>query len=119
MLKRLLNIALIFSLVLSVIGVSTSKVYCVSMHKVIEKSCCGDDAKDGGCCKEIKEVNRLTSELSSVNASVEIPNVLLFAIAVLHCFDFSSAQDKEHSYTSYISPLIIPDISVLHQVFRI
>jgi hypothetical protein len=120
MLKKLLNIALIFSLVLSIIGVSTSKVYCVSMNKVMEKSCCGNKDKNDGCCKEIIKMNKLTTDLSSVNASVEIPNVLLLAAIVLSYFDFTYAvPDKAHAYSSYSPPLITLDITVLHQLFRI
>ena len=119
MLKRLLNIALIFSLVLSIIGVSTSKTYCVSMNKVMEKSCC-DSHKTDGCCKQIKELNRFASDLSIANATVELPNVLLFVDAPLYYLDFSAVVlNIKHSFSSYNPPLITQDIPVLFQVFRI
>jgi hypothetical protein len=87
---------------------------------VIEKPCCGDQSKGNDCCKEIKEVNKLTSDIYSVNAAIKLPNILLFAIAILDHFDFSHAVlSKEHSFSSYSPPLIIPDKSVLYQVFRI
>jgi hypothetical protein len=121
MLKRLLNIALIFSLIISMIGVSTSKVFCMSMGKVMSKSCCEKSSKeDGGCCKNVTVLNKLTSDITAVNASVEMPQVLLFAVAYLEYFNSSIAMlSQEHGYFSYSPPLKNKDIPVLIQCFRI
>jgi hypothetical protein len=120
MLKRLLNIVLIFSLTLSIIGVSTSKVFCSKMNKEIGKSCCKGEAKDNDCCKKVNVCNRLSSDITVVNASVTIPDLLLFATAYLNAFHTSiKLLEKEHGFLAYNPPNTTLDISVLFQVFRI
>ena len=120
MYKRLLNIALIFTLLVSVIGVSTTKVYCNALKITMEKSCCGDQDNNNGCCKDIKERISLSTDLSLENASVTIPDFTLFTITFLNTFYNSTiAFDSKHSYSTYNPPSITPDISILIQVFRI
>ena len=120
MLKRLLNIVLIFSLTFSIIGLSTSKVFCTKMKKEISKSCCKGGANDNDCCKKVNVCNKLTSDISVVNASVNIPDILLFATAYLNVFHSSITMlEKEHSFLAYSPPNTTLDIPVLYQVFRI
>jgi len=118
MLKRILNIVLIFSLVLSIIGVSTSKVFCTKMNKEISKSCC--KGVDNDCCKKLNVCNKLASDISVVNASINIPDILLFATAYLNFFhNYITTLENEHSFLAYSPPNPTLDIPVLYQVFRI
>jgi hypothetical protein len=124
MFKRFLNIALIFTLLLSVIGVSTTKTYCTMMKTVMTESCCDNlcsaDMNMDGCCQEITDTYKLDTDLSSVNASIELPDITLFAIAFISTFESAlTVLEKSHSYSTYSPPRITTDIPVLIQVFRI
>lgn len=120
MIQRFLNIALIFALLISIIGVSSTKVYCASMKEVMEKTCCDNQGENKDCCKDIKQTYKLSTDLSSVNASVALPDITLFAVTFLTTlYNSIAVQEKLHSYSTYSPPRITPDILVLIQVFRI
>jgi hypothetical protein len=120
MLKSILNIALGLSLIISITGVTTSKFYCTALKGEIAKSCCQDQQQDNDCCKQEIEYKRLSSDLTTVNASVEMPDILLFAVAYLSTLDqFADVLNKQHSYINYSPPLLTSDIPVINQVFRI
>ncbi|MBX9851728.1 MAG: hypothetical protein K2X86_08220 [Cytophagaceae bacterium] len=120
MIQRILNIALVFALLISFIGVSATKVYCASMKETMEKRCCDNKNANKDCCKDIKQTYKLTTDLSSVNASVAVQDVTLFAVIFLTSLPNNIAvQEKLNSYSTYSSPHITSDIPVLIQVFRI
>jgi len=120
MLKRLLNTVLVVSLVLSVTGASYAKIFCQRMSIVVEKSCCSDNTNNDGCCKKAPECNKPGSDIISINASVDVPAILLFATAVYNYPDFSAIMFlTENVFTIYSPPLSIRDIPVLFKIFRI
>lgn len=119
--KRIINIALIFTLLLAVVGVSSSKTYCNAIQEVVSGDCCSDVPDDEqSCCIDMDVFQRLETDLSATNASVSVPDILLFAVAYVRTFLLPEAVLQEHhGFSTYRSPLITKDISVLHQVFRI
>ena len=120
MIQKILNIALVFVLLISFIGVSTTKVFCASMKETMDKRCCDNKSENKDCCKDVNHTYKLNTDLSAVNASIEIPDITLFAVSFFTTFYNSMAvQEKLHSYSTYSPPGITPDIPVLIQVFRI
>lgn len=118
--KRFLTIALILILTVSLTGVSTTKVYCTYLDKEITKSCCEDQQGENDCCKQEVEYKRLTTDISTVNASVEMQDVLLFAVAYLSTLENPIAVlEKQDNFGAYSPPLLTFDIPVLIKVFRI
>jgi hypothetical protein len=88
------------------------------MDKEISKPCCEKKSKDSDCCKKIINFNKLSSDISTVNASVSMPDIFLFATAYLNAFHFVLSERK-NNYLEYNPPKVPKDISVLFRVFRI
>lgn len=120
MFKRFLNIALIFVLLISVIGVSTTKVYCTALKTTIEKKCCQNQDRDNNCCKDIKENIKLRTDLSTENASVKVPDIALFTTTFLTTlYNLIVDLNAQQNYSLYNPPSITSDIPILIKVFRI
>ncbi len=117
--KKSLNVVMIFVLLFSFIGISGTKIYCTPLKSKIEGKCCSKQSKEKGCCQKLITLNRLTSDINAVDASMQLQNFLSSAV-LLFIFNVSASErGNKLSGHLYVSPSIIPDISVLYQIFRI
>lgn len=116
--KKLLHIALLFTLIVSVVSASNCKAFCSSLRNLKETSCCKLQ-EEGSCCQEISGKLKVNPDISVVNASVEMPDIVAYFTSFFYP-DFSYAVlDYKHRNVSYIPPLLDPDLSVLYRVFII
>lgn len=119
MLSRLLNIVLIFSVIMMVTGVSSCHAACSHEKNAKAHSCCPSGQDKDDCCS-LSGHPGTPSDISMVNASVDISSVLLFAVAFLYGSDSSSAAlERKHGRYLYSPPLLTQDLPVLNRVFRI
>jgi len=118
LLKRIISLTVIFSLLISVIGISYTKAYC-NPKKMAEQGCC-KKGTNKSCCEFEKIYKKLDSDISSVHAAINLPSILLFLVSLPTAFQSPVAVlKKQHSYTSYTILILVTDISVLNRVFRI
>ncbi|WP_037575737.1 HYC_CC_PP family protein [Sporocytophaga myxococcoides] len=124
--QRFINIVLVFALLISVIGVTTTSAICKYragnnlMCKSAEKNCCKNTKESNNCCEVKSELKKLDSDLLRQGNFDNIPDIILFAAAYFYvAFEHLQAEDSQVLFYSYSPPLITQDLSVLHQVFRI
>src|ERR1700761_799698 len=109
LLKKITLLTIIFSLLISVIGISYTKAYC-NPKKMAEQGCC-KKAKSKSCCEFIKIYKKLSSDISSVHAAINLPSVFLLLVSLPTAFQSPVAVLKQqHSYTSYTIPILVTDI---------
>lgn len=124
--QRFINIVLVFALLISVIGVTTTSAICKFRTgknvtcKSAEKNCCKNTKESNNCCEIKSELKKLDSDLLRQGSYDNIPDIILFAAAYFYvAFEHLQAEDSHVRFYSYNPPLITQDRSVLHQVFRI
>lgn len=124
--KRVINIVLVFALLISVIGVTTTSAICKYktgdnvVCKSAEKKCCRNANESNNCCEFKSELKKLDADLLRQENFDNIPDIILFAAAYFYiAFDYLNGEDACVHFYNYIPPLITQDLSVLHQVFRI
>ncbi len=124
--KRVINIVLVFALLISVIGVTTTSAICKYktgnniVCKSAEKKCCKNANESNNCCEFKSELKKLDADLLRQGNFDNIPDIILFAAAYFYvAFEHLQAEDSEVLFYSYRPPLITQDLSILHQVFRI
>ena len=113
--SRFLNIVLLVSLIISIIGVSTCKAFCYSFN-VDETSCCKKDiAKD--CCS-VGQLESISKGLSSLKSN-DAPHLLYLPIAYTRYIAFNAKIGAQNEYLSYNTPVLVKDIPIFNKVFRI
>jgi hypothetical protein len=119
--KKALSILLVLSLLLAVIGITSSKTFCKETQEVVSGKCCKDmSKKDQNCCINLVFNYKMQTDLSTSDASISLPEVSYVTITLLKRFLIpESVLDNQHSQFIFKSPLITEDYSVLNQVFRI
>jgi hypothetical protein len=124
--KRFINIVLVFALLISVIGVTTTSAICKyrpgnnSVCKSSEKNCCKNAKENNNCCEVKSELKKLDADLLRQGNFDNIPDIILFAAAYFYiAFEYLHVEDDHVHFFNYSPPLITQDLSVLHQVFRI
>lgn len=120
--KHFLSIIMVFVLLLSVVGVSYTKSLCAGSSEGVSQNCCSKgNNNEESCCLEVTEIHKIKAELATVNASIEVVDILLLPYTFLISFfeDNAALLDAKQSELSYLSPPIIEDIPVLISCFRI
>ncbi len=124
--KRVINIVLVFALLISVIGVTTTSAICRYktgnnvVCKSAEKKCCKNANESNNCCEFKSELKKLDADLLRQGNFDNIPDIILFAAAYFYiAFEYLHIENACVHFYNYSPPLIAQDLSVLHQVFRI
>lgn len=113
---------MVFVLLLSVVGVSYTKSLCAASKEGVSQNCCSQgDTNEERCCLEVTEIQKINAELATVNASIEVVDILFLPYTFLISFFENNVAllDKKHSDNTYLTPPIIEDIPVQFSCFRI
>lgn len=103
----------------------------MKVEKVVNHECCETNQNDvekcdnpimeqGSCCHNETIVFESNGDSKSFDFSFEqIQQVVVLAVLFFPNFDLFELFAEKSNYIQYDPPLILKDISILHQVFRI
>jgi hypothetical protein len=122
--KRLINIVLVFALLISVIGVTTTSAICkykAGINALCKSptSCCKNIKESNHCCEVKLELKKLDTDLRQEH--VDAAQDLVWFVAAYFYVAFEQVQEEAAAICSdsYSPPPLTRDLSILHQVFRI
>lgn len=122
---KIANVVLAGVLLLSTIGITLNKHYCMGRLKSVAvyahaDSCTGSDEKDPmPCCQDVLQVLQVDDMAKAafefhLDATVEFLAVPLYALSPI-----STESRTFHHVNTYAPPLQESDILILHHIFRI
>ncbi|MFA7273777.1 MAG: hypothetical protein WC044_07900 [Crocinitomicaceae bacterium] len=110
---------------------TTKSCEMTKVDKVVNHSCCKESQNDvekcdnpimeqGSCCHNETIVLESNGDSKTFDFSFDqIQQVIVLAVILLPNFDLFELFTEKPNFVQYDPPIILKDISILHQVFRI
>lgn len=118
------SISLVLILLMSTWGVAINKHYCgnrlASIGIYHDAGCpCGDMGDEDGCCHNETEVYQFDEDYSQPVLNLDMETFVVGVIATNYMEILNISSYTTTDYLNYKPPLLLRDISILVQCFRI